>query len=157
MSSKTIFVKASCDHLPMINSLIRAAKLHWNYPIVYLSQALKIMQIDETYLSENLCFEIHDSGKVVGFSSVMEKKGDMYLDHLWIHPESHKSGFGRMACERIFEIGKNQGWRQLFVLPDPPAVGFYKRLGFLETNIEVPSRIEGGPTFNLLKIQLPKN
>ncbi len=95
--------------------------------------------------------------KVVGFSSVTEKNGDMYLDHLWIHPACHKSGFGRMACEWIFEIGKNQGWRQLFVLPDPPAVGFYMRLGFLETGIQVPSRIDGGPTFRLFKIHLAEN
>ena len=157
MSSKTTFVRASCDHLAMINSLIRAAKSHWNYPKGYLSLALKLLEIDETYLSENLCFEIHDRGKIVGFSAVMEKNREMYLDHLWIHPESHKSGFGRLACERIFEIGKKQGWHQLFVLPDPLADGFYKRLGFLGTGIQVPSRIEGGPTFNLLKIHLRDN
>ena len=145
-------VKASKEHLQIVNDIIVAAKSHWEYPASYLKAALELLKIDENYILENPSFEILLDNRIVGFISVTEKDGDKYLDNLWIHPKVHGTGLGRLACETIFKVANHQKWPKLLVLPDPQAIGFYKKLGFKETGVEIPSRVKDGPIFLLMGI-----
>jgi GNAT superfamily N-acetyltransferase len=76
------------------------------------------------------------------------------LDNLWVTPEQIGKGIGRRACERVFQLAREQGRPELWVLPDPPAEGFYVKMGFSDTGERVPSRVPGGPIFSTYRIQL---
>ena len=47
-----------------------------------------------------------------------------------------------------------QSCRRQRSLPDPPAEGFYLRLGFVGTGERVPSRVPGGPLFSVYRLRL---
>jgi transcriptional regulator len=143
-------VRAETKSIPNINQIIRSSKAIWNYPSEYLNAALPLLEIDENYLTENLAFEIlENNDKTIGFFAIAEKEGDKYLDHLWIEPSRLRKGIGRMACDFIFQLAAKKGWSRIFVFPDPPAVGFYEKLGFENTGESVTSRVSGGPIFFL--------
>jgi transcriptional regulator len=111
-----------------------------------------MLEVDENYLDRNLAFEIlSDERSLLGFFAMTEKEGDRYLDHLWIDPAHIHSGVGRSACHFIFELANEKGWKRIFVYPDPPAMGFYERLGFENTKISVASRVAAGPPFFLYR------
>jgi GNAT superfamily N-acetyltransferase len=135
-----------------INRVIVASKSHWEYPRSYLDAALPLLTIDESYLAEHLCFEVVDEGaNIVCFFAVAEDAGAHLLDHLWVRPDLLGRGIGRLACEHVFALARRYRWPVLLVLADPPAHGFYRRMGFEETGMRVPSRVPDGPAFPLLK------
>lgn len=141
--------RAQSDNLLQINELIASSRAHWNFPREYFQASLALLKIDLNYLSENLCFEIHEDGQLAGFFSITEKRGEKYLDHLWILPRLLHRGLGRAACQHIDAIAVQQGWRTLLTCPEPEAEGFYVRQGFRDTGIRVASRIEGGPVYSV--------
>lgn len=139
------------DSLTTINQVISASKSHWRYSKPYLDDALPLLNIDSHYLAENLCFEIVDDQRIVGFVAVAEKDGEKYLDHLWVTPERIGHGIGRGACQYIFALAEKQGWRELLVLPEPSSESFYNKQGFRDTGMRIASRSFHGPTFSLFK------
>lgn len=145
-------VRARTSSIATINAVICASKSVWDYSADYLREALPLLQIDETYLTENITFEILDKDdQTIGFFAITEKDGDRYIDHLWIKPSHLRVGTGRMACEFIFQLADKKGWNRLFVLPDPPARGFYENLGFENTGQSIASRVTDGPIFYLYR------
>jgi GNAT superfamily N-acetyltransferase len=135
-----------------INRVIVASKSHWDYPRSYLEAALPLLVIDESYLAEHLCFEVVDeAANVVCFFAVTEDTGEHRLDHLWVRPDRLRRGIGRRACEHVFALARRYRWPVLLVLADPPAHGFYRRMGFEDTDMRVPSRVPNGPAFPVLQ------
>ena len=144
--------RAREENLAEINRVIAASKSHWSYPATYLEAALPLLMIDESYLAEHLCFEVVDeSSKVVCFFAVAEDGGEHTLDHLWVRPDRLGQGIGRLACEHVFSLARRHGWPALLVLPDPPAQGFYREVGFQDTGRRVNSRVQDGPSFSVLE------
>jgi GNAT superfamily N-acetyltransferase len=134
-----------------INALIARSKAYWDWPPGYLAAALPLMEITPSYLRDNLCFEIFDADALVGFVSLVQKPDRRILDNLWIDPSHIGRGFGRFACEHIFDLARQKAWTDLTTLPDPPAEEFYRRMGFEDTGERTPSRVPGGPVFSVFK------
>jgi len=139
-------------NLAEINRVIAASKSHWDYPATYLDAALPLLVIDQSYLAGHLCFEIVDeTSSVVCFFAVAADGDAQLLDHLWVRPDRLGQGIGRLACEHVFSLARRRGWKVLRVLPDPPACGFYRKLGFEDTKLRVSSRVPDGPSFSVLE------
>jgi len=67
------------------------------------------------------------------------------------HPQRHRPT--RCRCG-VLESAVQQRHRRQRSLPDPPAEGFYSRLGFVGTGEQVPSRVHGGPLFSVYRLRL---
>jgi N-acetylglutamate synthase-like GNAT family acetyltransferase len=107
------------------------------------------------YLQTNHCFEVlATDGALIGFCSVVADDPRVILDNLWVTPELIGRGVGRRACEHLFRFAREQGWTELWVVPDTPAEGFYRKVGFADTGERVPSRVPGGPVFSVYRVQL---
>ena len=146
---------ASDQSLADINELIARSKAHWSWPDEYLEKALPLHTITPEYVRSNHCFEVLDAhDKLIAFVSIVVGTARVVLDNLWVRPELIGKGIGRRACERVFQLAREQGWTELWVLPDPPAEGFYVNMGFSDTGERVPSRVPGGPNFSSYRIQL---
>ena len=143
--------RAAEDHLEDINRLIARSKAHWDWAPEYLAAALPLMVVTPAYLRENICLEVSVGEGVVGFVSVVEAPDRRLLDNLWIEPEHIGKGIGRFACEHLFDLARSRLWIDLTTLPDPPAEGFYRRMGFCDTGERVESRVPGGPVFSVFK------
>jgi GNAT superfamily N-acetyltransferase len=149
-------IRAREESLDDINGLIARSKAYWNWPEGYLDQALPLHRVSPAYVRSNQCFEVLDvHDRLVAFISVVVSDARVVLDNLWVMPELIGNGIGRQACEHVFRLARKRGWTELWVLPDPPAEGFYVKAGFSDTGERVPSRVPGGPVFSTYRIQLP--
>jgi ribosomal protein S18 acetylase RimI-like enzyme len=143
-------VPARETSLIAVNRLIARSKSYWTWPEGYLEKALPLHEITTAYLRDNLCLEVvTHAGELLAFASVVETDARVVLDNLWVAPEHIRQGIGRIVCHHVFRLGKERGWSRLWVIPDPPAEGFYRALGFSDTGERVPSRVSGGPLFSV--------
>jgi ribosomal protein S18 acetylase RimI-like enzyme len=152
------FICARDDSLDDINGLIARSKAFWTWPEGYLEQALPLHRVSLAYLRSNPCFEVLDANnRLVAFVSVVVSDARVVLDNLWVMPKLIGNGIGRLACEHVFRSVRERGFTELWVFPDPPAEGFYVKVGFSDTGERVRSRVPGGPVFSTYRIQLPAN
>lgn len=148
-------IRARVRSLAAINRLVARSKAYWQWPEGYLQKALALQKVTRAYLHGNHCCEVLDGrGRLVAFFSVVVSDARPVLDNLWVAPERIGQGVGRWACAQLFQWAREQGWPELWVVPDPPAEGFYRKLGFADTGERVPSRIPGGPLFSVYSVPL---
>jgi len=148
-------IHAREESLADINGLIARSKSHWSWREGYLDKALPLHRISPAYVRSNHCFEVLDTrDKLIGFFAAAMDGTRVLLDNLWVTPDLIGNGIGRQACEHVFQLAREQGWAQLWVLPDPPAEGFNLKMGFSDTGERVCSRVPGGRLFCVYRIQL---
>ena len=148
-------MRAREESLAAINSLIARSKAYWNWPAAYLERAIPMHQVSPAYLRANRCFEVlHPRGDLVAFYALVESDARMVLDNLWVIPELIGQGIGRWACEHAIRLARDVGREALWVLPEPPAEGFYRHLGFADTGERMPSRVPGGPVYSVYRLGL---
>lgn len=153
---KLTIVPAREASLKEVNALVARSKAYWNWPHEYLSRAIPLHKVTPAYLDHNRCFEIVTNGKeLVAFFSVSDSGARVIVDNLWVEPLYIGRGIGRAAMLFIFDLARASRWQHLWVLPDPPAEGFYRALGFSDTGERVPSRVPGGPVFSAYSIAIP--
>jgi len=145
---------AASRNVEQINAVIEAAKRSWNYDEGYLEAAILLLRIDEEYLSHRVCFEAHLDRRIVGFAAV-EKRDPVLavLEHLWVLPSVQRLGIGRTLFEKCSEAARREGCRVMQIVSDPPAEGFYRKVGAKLVG-ERQSRIRGGPAFPVLEAEL---
>jgi GNAT superfamily N-acetyltransferase len=147
------FVPAREESLEDVNRLIARSKAYWAWSEEYLSQAIPLHRIGASYLRSSQCFEIiTEHCELLGFFSLAEDAGRVVLDNLWIEPKHIGRGIGSRAVRFALERARLRGWPHLWVLPDPPAEGFYRALGFSDTGERIQSRVRGGPVFSVYRI-----
>lgn len=145
---------ASVRAVERYNGLIARSKAHWRWPSGYLEPALRRLRITANYLADNVAREILCGDKLAGFFAVKLNDGRVLLDHLWIEPDYIGRGAGGFAVSQVIAIAKEAECAQIEAWPDPPAEGFYRRLGFEGTGERVPSRIAGGPIFTCFALRV---
>jgi GNAT superfamily N-acetyltransferase len=155
MLSELVIVPATAESLGGINALIARSKAYWTWPAGYLEQALVLHRIDANYLRAHDSFEVLDGqNELVGFFAIASSDNRVVLDNLWVTPERIGQGIGRRACEHALQLARDHSWTELWVVPDPPAEGFYQRMGFIDTGERIPSRVPGGPLFSAYRLRL---
>jgi len=145
---------AASRNVAQINAVIEAAKRSWNYGQGYLEAAIPLLRIDEEYLGRCACFEALLDRRIVGFGAVEKRDAVVaVLEHLWVLPSVQRFGIGRTLFEKCSEAARQDGCRVMQIVSDPPAEGWYRKLGAKLIG-ERPSRIRGGPAFPVLEVEL---
>jgi len=147
-------LRAASRNVEQINAVIEAAKRSWNYDQGYLEAAIPLLRIDEEYLGRCACFEARLDRRIVGFGAVEKRDAVVaVLEHLWVLPSVQRRGIGRTLFEKCSEAARQEGCRVMQIVSDPPAEGFYRKVGAKRVG-ERPSRIRDGPAFPVLEADL---
>ena len=79
-------------------------------------------------------FGAYDNGKMVGMISLRD---ETHISLLFVDEKYHKLGIGRRLIEYLssYVLGE-EGHRHMTVNSAPYAVGFYHRVGFVDTDVE---------------------
>jgi GNAT superfamily N-acetyltransferase len=145
------------DEIQQINALIIRSKAHWNYSQRYLDASRSFLAVTKEWISQNFGNNIIDNhDQIVGFLGVEITNQSCYLEHLWIDPPFIGRGFGKDAVGWLHVFAQEKGCSEIRLLPDPPAEGFYEKMGALFSGKKVQSRVEDGPLFQEMIINLPK-
>lgn len=146
---------ATAARLVEINDVISRSKAYWPWPEQYLSAALPLLELSGEYLDLNPSVVATEAdGAISAFGSLASAGRRTYVDHLWVRPDRIGQGIGRHVCAWLLACARERDLQEVWVLPDPPAEGFYRKQGFVDTGERVPSRVPGGPVFSLLRIRL---
>ena len=135
MPAGTLTVRrATIADLPEINALIQASSAyHGEYRAMVASYVVAPAQLerDQMHLAEQ-------DGAVVGFYSLM--LGDEpELDLMFVADGMQGAGLGRTLIEHLRQTARQFGVREIKIVSHPPAAGFYKRVGAIETGVKPPS------------------
>jgi len=153
-NQKNIFNAVPMDSL-YLTEIAFAAKKFWKYPNEYIEKWKDELTITENYISNNIVRCIKINNKIIGFYSIINLADDFkfssgfmekgfWLDHMFIFPEFHKNGIGKIFFKDINNLIQNKK----IVLPlrifvDPNATGFYDKIGAKEYRVSgssIPGR-----------------
>jgi maltose O-acetyltransferase len=132
--------KASESDFDILTEIAFAAKKHWNYPDYYYDVWKDELTITKDYINQNIVYKVDYSNFTIGFYSIVENRADFYsggifikkgfwLDHMFVKPDYHKFGIGRLMIDHVRSISKNNGISDLMIFVDPFAKGFYEKIG----------------------------
>jgi maltose O-acetyltransferase len=117
--------KALAEDAQELTRIAFAAKSYWNYPEAYYKVWEAELTISPDYIRNNDVYLVsEDDGGIIGFYSVVEWKGDTYLDHNFIDPRFLKQGIGSNLMKHLIEMQREKGIRIINILVDPNAAGF---------------------------------
>jgi GNAT superfamily N-acetyltransferase len=146
--------KTNLKDLLEINQLISDSKSFWNYDKEYLNSAIPLIQVSKAWLQEFEGYTLYDSKDICGFLGFEFKEGKCKLEHLWVKVEKIRKGLGSKAIIFMLEKARKRNIQNIYVFPDPPAEGFYLKLGAKYTNVVVTSRVTNGPEYREMVFQI---
>ncbi|AFM40519.1 putative acetyltransferase [Desulfosporosinus acidiphilus SJ4] len=138
--SKIIIQRAESKNSPDLTLISFASKRYWNYPEEYFDVWKQELTITPDYIKNNLVYIAEVEGKITGYFSIVEVKGDFragkvlvrkgyWLDHLFIRPEFIGEGIGTELISFAVNLCGQKSIGRLFIFSDPNAKGFYEKIG----------------------------
>jgi GNAT superfamily N-acetyltransferase len=152
---KQPIIPAEKPDAAILTNIAFSAKRHWPYPESYFTIWHKELTITCDYITAHTIYKIIRDNTVAGFYSIVHNAKDFYsgevfvqkgfwLEHLFIRPEYHNQGMGRMLTDHAKKVAKSQGIDALLIFVDPNAKGFYDKIGadFLyDSKSSIPGRM----------------
>ena len=153
--------KAMNNDYIILTEISFAEKRHWHYPDSYYEIWKDELTITRDYIAQNTVYKANLNDFTLGFYSIVENKSDFYsgetfvkkgfwLEHLFIRPDYHKFGLGRLMIDHAKMISKKMGINDLLIFVDPYAKGFYEKIGadyLYDSKSSIPGRLI--PVYNL--------
>jgi GNAT superfamily N-acetyltransferase len=106
-----------------------ASKRYWGYPDDWMARWAELIAIPPAYLERNEVYVAELQGQTIGFLALVLRDRECELDHLWLLPEHIGKGLGRRLFEHARDRAKELGAVRLVLEAEPPAAGFYERMG----------------------------
>jgi GNAT superfamily N-acetyltransferase len=135
-------VQAELDDHTELTEIALASKGYWGYPDAWLISWKDELQITPDKIESSLVYKAVVQGQVAGFY-VLSGAGDLKtIDHLWVKPDYIGHGIGRQLFLHALAQAAEQAARQVEVVSDPNALGFYLKMGAYQVGT-IPSSILG--------------
>ena len=101
------------------------------------------------HVSGGNCVVAEADGAVAGFAVVLVRDdGEAELDGLFVEPQRHRQGVGRLLVDAAAGVARQRGARTLFVIASLFAMEFYSACGFALTG-QTPTRFGVALTMRL--------
>jgi N-acetylglutamate synthase-like GNAT family acetyltransferase len=123
--------RAGADDLPAINALVQSSSAYsGEYRAMIDTYAVTAAQAerDEIHLAE-------DQFGLAGFYS-LKLGDDPELDLMFVADRCQGQGTGRVLFEHMRALARQLGLRAVKIVSHPPSVGFYRRMGAIETGTQ---------------------
>jgi GNAT superfamily N-acetyltransferase len=130
-------VRAKPEDAAALTDIAFAAKRHWGYPEKWIEAWRAALTIRPAFIASRETYAAIIEGRTVGFYALGRKEGRLDLLQMWVLPEAMGRGVGRALF--IHGIGrmKELGIRELRIVSDPNAEGFYLRMGARRVGVRV--------------------
>jgi GNAT superfamily N-acetyltransferase len=86
---------------------------------------------------------VADEGPAAGFVTTVEGPDGLELEDLFVDPPWHRKGIARQLVEDVAATARQAGRRELWVVGNPHALGFYQAAGFVEVG-RIPTVLGSG-------------
>ena len=147
---------AEKEDAQILTGLSFESKGFWAYPKEYFDVWKPELTITSDYIEKNDVLVFESEGAIVGYYSIVELENGIevsvikiekgyWLEHMFIAPKYIGRGIGKIMFEHLRKRCEIKGIRQLGILSDPNARGFYEKMG-CDYQGEFPSTIAGRTT-----------
>jgi GNAT superfamily N-acetyltransferase len=130
----------------LLTELALRSKAHWGYDAEFLERCRPVLTLRPDEVEARRTVVAEEDGRLQGFYTL---DGDE-LGNLWIDPGHLRRGVGRRLWAHAVETARALGRRELHVVADPHAEGFYLAMGAVRAG-EVASEIDPGRKLPLLR------
>ncbi len=124
-----VIARATADLAPRLTEIARAAKAHWGYPHEWLQEWRDELAVSEGAIRQNASYVARIGDSIVGFYLLEGTGAQRTLEHLWLDPKFIGKGFGKALFTHAVSLAADEGAREIEIVADPNAQGFYERLG----------------------------
>lgn len=116
--------RATPADLPAVDALMRSVSAyHGEYAPMLAGYALKPEQFDA-----DLFYLAQDAGRVLGFYSLVTE-GEPELDLMFVDDAAQGTGLGAALFRHMADQARSVGIDAVKIIANPPAEGFYRRMG----------------------------
>ena len=127
-----------------LSNIAFAAKAHWGYPERWMAMWKPQLTFSAEYFEQYESWAAFDGDRPVAFYTLEERKGNAWLENLWVLPEYMGKSIGKALFLHAVELCRSRGYKILQLEADPHAVGFYKKMGMHQVRAR-RYEIEGKP------------
>ena len=136
-----------------LTELSLRSKAVWGYDPAFLARCRLVMQVRTEALEAQPHFVAEAEERILGFYGFEPVEGGIGLDYLFVAPEAIGRGVGTALWNHAVETARRLGHRQLIVVADPNAEGFYRRMGARPVGAQA-SDLEAGRLLPVLRFPL---
>ena len=142
--NKISIERASPEQAEQLSVIAFAAKAYWNYPERWMELWRPQLTFSSDYIEENETWVAHSDGEPIGFYTLQDKRGNAWIENLWVLPEWIGKGIGKQLFDHAVTLARQLGYERLQLEADPNAVGFYEKMGMYQIG-ERRSEVDGQP------------
>lgn len=137
-----------------LSELCFRSKAHWGYDAAFMEQSRKALTIPRTKIRDNpVVVAVDGDDRPLGVYALDVEESIVDLDLLFVDPKAIGTGVGRLLFEDAVNEAQMLGGREMTVLADPHASGFYEAMGCRFERL-MPSDAVPGRTLPLYRLDL---
>jgi len=125
-----------------LTDLALRSKASHGYDDDFMAKAASELTVSRDYVADHHVFVIDEGGSIGGFYALILEPPRCDLDLMFIDPDRHGRGYGRVLFEHAAEEARALGCTEMLIESDPYAVAFYEALGAVQSG-ESKSRSTG--------------
>ena len=110
------------------------SKRHWDYPEEWISGWKEDLTITSDYIGSNYVFKLIEipTDRICGFCAIEYEGERIEIAHMWLDPAFMGRGLGNYLLAGSLEKVAHLEPKEIFVISDPNALGFYSKFGFVK-------------------------
>ena len=145
--------RATPDEASTLTTIALEAKRYWGYPEHWIKHWESDLTISSDFIRDHHVYVAEIDGEIRGFYALCVSGEKAELEHMWVTPESIGTGIGKELFLDAMEKAAALAVRDVGIVADPNAAGFYKRMGATQIG-EVDASIDGqSRTLPRLKVE----
>lgn len=117
------------DEGDRLREIAVAAKGHWGYDRERVREWAERGAFTPAELRRKQVLVADVGGTSVGWASLADKGGIVWLDDLWVDPPWMRKGIGAQLFRHALALGSRMGARRMEWEAEPNAIGFYEKFG----------------------------
>jgi GNAT superfamily N-acetyltransferase len=133
----------------LLTDLALRSKAYWGYAPEFLERCRPVLTLRPDQVGARRTVVAEAVGGVQGFYTL----DDGELGNLWVDPAHLRKGVGRSLWNHAVETARTLGLKDLLIVADPHAEGFYLAMGAVRTG-EMPSEVEPGRRLPQLRARI---
>jgi GNAT superfamily N-acetyltransferase len=130
----------------MLTALCMRSKAHWGYDADFMRQAEAALTISPSRIATG-GFLVAETiaGTVLGVAAIehLDSPGRFELAFLFVEPIAIRTGIGRALFTKAARLAARRGGEVMWIVADPFAEPFYRRLGALRVGDAASDSIPG--------------
>lgn len=127
-----------------LTQIALAAKAYWGYPQRWLEIWKPELTFDPEYFINHEGWAAIIDNTPIGFYTLEERKGNAWLENLWVLPEYIGKGVGKALFLHAVGLARQRGYKTLQLEADPNAASFYEKMGMRKIG-QRHSEVDGQP------------